>query len=278
MKKIIAAVDALHFSEKELLHYNTIAKQIDGKLHIIFLENIFYESSVMAGMFSQEAYSYYAEINWEHIEQRRKLIAEKAMLFYKSCKEYGIAPTLHEENGIPLQDIIKESRFADLLLVNNTTTFATLIDSDPPKFVKDVLRQAECPVLVLPPEQKEVNELVLTYNGGFSAMYAIKQFTSLFKNYSTKKVTVLFVDEENTGKVKDEPLIKDYLQHHFSNWEIKRLTGNPAFEISAYVLRHSGCIVTMGAYGRSKLSQFFHHSDAEKMLQTVNTYAFITHS
>jgi hypothetical protein len=277
MKKIIAAVDALHFSENELLRYNTIAIKLEAKLHIIFLENIFFQSTIPTDILSQEAYSYYAEVNWENIEKRREEISEKIILFHKTCKQYDIDATIHEEHGMPLEDIVKESRFADLLLVMNTTSFAKTTDSNPPKFVKDVLRQAECPVLILPVTQKDIKQVVLTYNGSFSSVYAIKHFANLFTNFRDIEATLLVVSENNKEDIPHEALIKAYLNNHFTKWKIKKLIGEPAVEITSYVMRNSDCIITMGAYSRSKLSQFFHHSEAERLLQMINTYTFITH-
>jgi hypothetical protein len=72
-------------------------------------------------------------------------------------------------------------------------------------------------------------------------------------------------------------LLKEYMRYHYTNWEIKTLTGEASFEINGYLVPKTNYLVTMGAYGRSKISQFFHQSDAKKMLHLLNTNIFITH-
>ncbi len=277
MKKVIAAVDAINFTENQLVYFNNAARLIGGKLVVVFLENIVGVPFPVATTFSEGAYAYIEENYQNTLAERKEHIREKVKLFDTICTNKNIDASLHKKAGMPLEEMIRESRFADLLMVNNNLTFATLFDTNPPKFVKDVLREAQCPVLVLPSNQKEIQELVFTYNGSFSSMYAIRQFTGLFQNFADKKVTVLCVDEYNTNKVEEEHLLSEYLRYHYTNWEIKLLKGDPSSEIMAYLMQRNNYILTLGAYGRSKVSQFFHHSDAEKILEILNTYVFITH-
>lgn len=277
MKKVIAAVDAINFTENQLVYFNNAARLLGGKLVVVFLENIVGVPFPVATTFSEGAYAYIEENYQNTLAERKEHIREKVKLFDTVCINKNIDASLHKKAGMPLEEMIRESRFADLLMVNNNSTFATLFDTNPPKFVKDVLREVQCPVLVLPSDQKEIQELVFTYNGSFSSMYAIRQFTGLFQNFADKKVTVLCVDEYNTNKVEEEHLLSEYLRYHYTNWEIKLLKGDPSSEIIAYLMQRNNYILTLGAYGRSKVSQFFHHSDAEKILEILNTYVFITH-
>jgi hypothetical protein len=277
MNKVIAAVDALSFSEEQLIQYQEIAGSVNGKLVVAFLENVIGEGLPITTAFPYGGYAGYEEINWKNMQERRKFIQEKVELFHSICSNRKIDAVLHQDGGIPLNEVIRESRFADLLIVNNTTTFASLFETDPPKFVKDVLRDAQCPVLVLPSEQKRINEIVLTYNGSFSSMYAIRQFTHLFASMVSKKVVVLYVDEAATGKVKEEALLREYLRLHYKNYQVKILKGEPSFEILNYLMNNPNSIVSLGAYGRSRVSHFFHQSDATKILKTLNIPVFITH-
>jgi nucleotide-binding universal stress UspA family protein len=277
MKKIIAAMDAVSFSEEQLIHFHDIAKMAGGRLTIVFLENIRVEMLPVANPFPIEAFPVSDTFDLRFLEQRRQLIRNQVNHFHTICSRNNLDVILHEKTGMPLESVIIESRFSDLLLINNHMTFATSYDSDPPKFVRDILREAQCPVLVLPSNQKDIRELLFTYNGSFSSMYAIRQFTCLFQNLFAKKLTVLYVDDRKTGKITEEALLKDYLKYHYNNWEIELLSGEPSFEIMSYLMTRTNSMVTLGAYGRSKFSQFFHHSDAEKILHTINTYFFITH-
>ncbi len=55
------------------------------------------------------------------------------------------------------------------------------------------------------------------------------------------------------------------------------LEGKPTAELLAITLQSTNGIITLGAYGRSKVSRFFHQSDADTILRTANIPIFITH-
>jgi ferritin-like protein len=277
MKRVIAAVEVAGFSEAQLVQFYSLAEMVEGKLVIIFLEDVVGAILPVTRTLPNGAYTYYEEIDWKRIEERKNLVLEKAEAFYEICRRRNLPVALHEKKGLPLEEIVAESNFADLLLVNAHTTFSTLFDSDPPRFVKDVLREAHCPVLVMPPDAADINEWVFTYNGSSSSLYAIRQFTQLFNHIAGKKVTVVYARERHTGEVPHESLLKEYMDLHYPQWELELLAGEPAKAIKDFLLNKKDSMVTFGAYGRSKLSQFFHKSEAETILQGLSNGVFITH-
>ena len=156
-------------------------------------------------------------------------------------------------------------------------SFAFSYEEEPTKFAEEVLTHAQCAVLVMPKAIPEINEVFFTGNGSFSSMYAIRQFTYLFPNFRDKKVTLLYVTENEDESTKHKKNIKAYLQHHYTNVEIKILMGSPSAAILSYLTKQKNCLVTFGAYGRSKFSQFFKKSKADNILKTLDMPVFITH-
>ncbi|HEU4556158.1 MAG TPA: universal stress protein [Chitinophaga sp.] len=277
MKKIIAAIDARHFTEGELESFYYIAREISGAVTVVLLENVAALGTSLANVYTDAYTLDYNKIAMEarkHYETERKESVEK---FNRICINNNLDFRLHETTGDPVEEIIKESRFADLLLVSNTTSFAVLRDSNPPEFVKDVLARAQCPVMVLPEKMHPIKELVFAYNGSFSSVYAIRQLTQLFNSFSDAFVNVVYVAENDNQDIPYEKLLREYLELHYEDVRFTVLNGNPAAELLALLLHRQNCLVTYGAYGRSKLSRFFHRSDAESILRTVNVPVFITH-
>jgi len=140
-----------------------------------------------------------------------------------------------------------------------------------------VLAQAQCPVIVLPDQVPHLRELVFSYNGTFSSMYAIRQFTQLFPGYSDMPVNVVYVAENGHSAIPHENMLKDYMDHHYDEVKYTVLTGEPVPEFLALLIHRKDCLVTYGAYGRSTLSRFFHRSNAESILRTTDIPVFITH-
>ena len=277
MKKIIAVIDAFNFSGDLLDSFMYIAREAKGELSVISLENLTAENVAAAATLPESGGFRYGQLLRESIEEQRKLHQEARERLTQSCNDRAISLKQYPASGKPLKEAIIESRFADLLLVSNTTSFAFLYDTDPPHFVKDVLAEAQCPVIVLPEQCSRIKDVIFAYNGTFSSMYAIRQFTQLFPEMYDIPVQAVYVEEGNSQAIPQERLLKDYLDHHYENVSYNVLKGEPAAEFMAMLIHRKDCLVTYGAYGRSKASRFFHRSNAQSILRTANIPLFITH-
>lgn len=273
MKKIIAAIDAMHFSEEQIEGYVYIAKEAQGKLTVVILENLVGQNIPMASVSTLQ----FDQVIRESLEEQGRLRKENVERIYRACNSFSDDIHIQETVSAPLQEVIAASRFADLLLINNNTSFAFLYESNPPHFVKDVLAQAQCPVIVMPDRIPRFRELIFSYNGTFSSMYAIRQFTQLFTGFSDMPVNVVYVREGGNAILPHENMLKDYMDHHYDEVKYTVLNGEPVPEFLALLIHRSDCLVTYGAYGRSRLSRFFHRSDAESILRTTDIPVFITH-
>lgn len=277
MKKIIAAIDALQFSPDQVKAFKYFAKEAQGSLTVVCLDDIVSELTP-AGVVYPGGYAY----NYEQITAESRAALEfrrdnNLKQLHELCDGSNVEIEVRETAGMPAVKVMEESRFADLLLINTNTSFATLYDTDPPRFVKDLLADAECPVMVLPEVMSPIKQIIFSYNGTSSSMYAIKQFTQLFPGYSDMPVKVVYVAENNNHTIPWEPKLREYLDLHYDTVEYAILNGEPATEFLALLVNRNDCIVTYGAYGRSGISRFFHRSDADNILRTVNIPVFITH-
>lgn len=273
MKKIIAAIDAMHFSEEQLDSFLYITKEAQGRLTIVLLEDIVGQQVPVASTSTFQ----YEQIVRESMEERRRLRKEHVDYVYRTCGGRSEDIRIYETIGFPVADVIAASRFADLLLINNNTSFAFLYESNPPKFVKDVLADAQCPVMVLPDKVHPLKELIFSYNGTFSSMYAIRQFTQLFPGLSDMPVNVVYVTEGGVSELPKGDSMRDYMEHHYDEVKYTILNGEPVPEMLALLMHRRDCIVTYGAYGRSRASRFFRRSDADSVLRTMDIPIFITH-
>ena len=150
-------------------------------------------------------------------------------------------------------------------------------DTDSPSdFLLHILPKVECPVLILPENVQTINEIVFTYNGNYSSIYAIRQFTYLFPQLSKVPVTILYVPEEE-GEIKHQQQLKELLYQHYENISFKILHGEPGEAIQNELVTINNAVATFGALGRNKLSYFFKKSAAINILNKLHIPLFITH-
>lgn len=277
MKKIIAFVNGLDFSEDSLSSFNYITEKINGSLTVSVLEDISGDPVPMVGSSPGSGLKDYDTLFTKNVEEHKNKVADTVARIRSYYAGRGTAITIHENPGMPVQEVLGESRFADFIMLNHSTSFSAVADSNPPRFVKNVLATAECPVMILPDKVIRIKEVVLAYNGSSSSMYAIRQLTQLFPEFSDMPVNVVYVMEKGNKDLPKAALLREYLEAHYDDVRYTVLEGDPSTELLALLYYRNDCIVTYGAYSRSGLSNFFRKSDADSVLSTMNIPVFITH-
>jgi hypothetical protein len=204
---------------------------------------------------------------------------DNSLRFTASCERRGIKSAIHRDCGIPHDEIIAESRYADLLLIDVATTSSTDQREDiPTDFVRDILVDAECPVVIMPVAFDGIEQLVFTFDGQPSSVYAIKQFTYLFPELKDQQVVVISINEEEIMPDQEERYkLKEWLHMHYKNIDFLRARGNVKAGLVELLLSRSRAFIVMGAYGRSAFSNLFNPSHANSILKMVSQPVFIAH-
>ncbi|RPE08894.1 universal stress protein [Chitinophaga lutea] len=276
MKNILVVIDGLNFSASQLDSVLYISRLMKGKLTVALLD---VEPSpfpmLLPGI--QEAMYYSAASMATHVRERHEQVVANTEKLREACTGRGMKITLHTYTEAPLASVIRESRFADVLLAMHSLSFSGLPQSDPPGFMQALFSGAECPVLTLPDNMQVVKEIALTYNGTFSSMFAIRAFFQLMPLLALRKVKLVYVAENNLETLPDEQLLRQYIKGVCPRAEYIILKGDPAKSLLTYLRYSKHTLVTFGAYGRSRASRFFNGSIADDTLGLGHLYTFITH-
>ena len=205
-------------------------------------------------------------------------IDHSVALFKERCMHKGIIPEVYIDKGKPVREVILESRFADLLIVDPELGLYGLDDQLPSRWVKEILTKSECPVILPPEKFEDIDEIVFCYNSSASSVFAIRQFTYLFPEFSYKKVTLLEVnrpgkDEFNEGHTR----MMTWLRRHYDTVYYNFLKGEVKEELLNYFVYKPKKMIVMGAYGRSFLSSLFNKSNADVLIRMIDLPIFITH-
>jgi nucleotide-binding universal stress UspA family protein len=272
--KILLAIDATHFNKEQLgfpLYISGLAK---GDLTVLFLENL---TQVYVPFSKYGHMARYELSNDQNTAIKKEIIENNINVFVQACDEKNIPAVYLRARGFPVDETIEASRFADLLLIAPSLSFEPGDKDIPTRFAEEVLSSAQSPVMVMPHAMQEIKELFFTYNGGYSSVYAIRQFTLLFPLLRNRKAIVLYVAENDDEVIAHKQYIKEYLLSHYEQVEFKTMTGNPSATILSHLYKQRDCLVTFGAYGRNRFSQFFKKSKAEGILKSLDMPVFITH-
>ena len=278
MEKILLVINAHKPNVKAISFACGIARDAGSRLTGVFVENVYFEyipSSLQA------IYDEHTVNGFGNALKEPDLVLDTDLsirIFKEQCEKGNVIYEIYEDKGEPIQEIIFESRFSDLLIIDPAINFQDREEDVPSHFTKEILLHAECPVLLTPDEFDEVEEIVCCYDGTASSVYAIKQFIYLFPFYSHRKITILEVDHKNAEEFNESRRKLMYLLRcHFCSVLTKDLKGNAEEELFKYFFKQTGKIIVMGAYGRGSLSNLFRTSTAEMLIRMVDLPLFITH-
>jgi len=277
MKKILAVIDAVNYREEQLDTIQYISGMFRSNLTIIMLEDVNSISPLMAPDFAEGVPGNYYEIVIKAAEEKGHIIKKNLVAIKKACRDRKINCNIRSDKGAATEEIILESRFADLLLIDKELSFPFLFDSNPTGFVKNLLVSAQCPVLVVPDNFLVPKGVIFCYNGTFSSLYAIKAFTSVFPGIVAKDCKIAYVSEKGHDDIPHEQHLREYLHCYSNHVEYKVLSGPADIVLEAYMRNNSDYIGAFGAYGRSRLSRFFDSSSAENILRNMQGPLFISH-
>ncbi|HTL08374.1 MAG TPA: universal stress protein [Chitinophagaceae bacterium] len=273
MEKILLAVDAAQPSISALDFACYLGRLTKSPVTAVFLDNLAAALPVKHEMLAGESEP---DEMKQHAEAAVK--AEASMqLIREGCVNREVGYSFHRHHGVPVDEMLAESRFADVLVVDAETSFREHFEGPPTDFVKDLLKKAECPVFIAPQSLEAVEELVFAYNGSASCMFAIKQFTYLFPQLAGKKATIVMINDSGKWEDVHKHSLSEWLKAHYNelHWVVRE--GDSDASLFEYLFGRKKSLLVMGAYGRNALSRFFKRSTASLLIKTIAQPIFITH-
>jgi hypothetical protein len=225
MKKIIAAFDGLRFSESTMQYAIYLAKLCNAHLVAVFLsENTRLSYSLYAAMVKQTFAG--SKVLGEIEKSDAITINNSIEAFEANCKNSKINYTLHRDKNNAMDDLIHETLFADLLIIDAWETFSYLEANLPAWFIKNVLHDAQCPVLVVPNQFKPIEKLVFLYDGSPSSILAIKMFNYVLPELSKLDTELLSAKSKTLSmNLPDSKLINEWIKRYSANATYKVMKG-----------------------------------------------------
>lgn len=275
MEKIVVVLNARKPSMPSIDFACAMATLTQSKLTGLFVENLFFEYIPAT---ATDNPSYFKAVKESNTTTLTADTDQSVKMFKDACQQKGIAPQVYIDKGEPIEEVVHESRYADLLIVDPEISFYKEGEQLPSHFIKEILYKSECPVLLSPEKYEGAEEVIFCFDGSASSVFAIKQFTYLFPEFNSQKVILLEVNK--TGKEEfdaHQRKTMDLLRAHYKTATYHALKGDVADELFDYFFMQERKIIVMGAYGRNMLSNFFKRSNADVLIRMVDLPLFITH-
>lgn len=194
-KKFLAVFDGLNFSKSTLEYSIQLTKGIGAFLVGFFLDEFIYSYDVSPILASYKD----AEESLSQQAAKDKKKDESVKEFERACSQAGIHYSFHRNAGIAIQELKQESIFADLIIINGNETFSLFPENPPAHFIKELLTDVQCPVLIAPGKFRPIDKITLLYDGRPSSVFVIKMFSYFFGDLGGMPVEVFTVKDIMQG-------------------------------------------------------------------------------
>jgi|GEM_PF-843425 len=277
MDKLLLVVDQGINAGNVLDQAFALAKKNNAVLTGIFVQDLtlvdYY--TVLGG--EPVYYEHTFQIIKESLSESEKKTVDLINYFVEQCKKAGVRFKVHFDKGDPVEEVVNETMFADLLLLGYRSYNIFTADNDQ-QVVKQLLSRSRCPILLLPEAAQLFDSVALCYDGSESSMRAIDEYYHTFKPQCAAwdhYLIRVFDAKENITEAEEGLL--EIMQLRFPRLQWVDLVGKPKEEIPYFASQKGDPLVVMGAYGKSGIARFFSGSTADHLLKSATLQAFITH-
>ena len=278
MNKCIAVFDGLRYDQHTEAYAIALATEWHMHLTGVFLDDRTYTSYKIYELVLEEGVSEHT-LN-QYREKDRLTRKQAADQFAAACKTAGIPFNVHHDHKAALPELIRESMYADLMVIGYAERFSHHDAPTPSRFIRDLLHDTRCPVFLVKKEPKPIEKILFLFDGRPQSMVAFRQFNYVAPLWKDKPVEILTVKSvESHRHVPDYWLLKEFARRHYTQVTYEVEKGIPEQEVRSYLqASDEELLIVLGAYSRSPVSRWLRNSMADTLMQSFDYPLFVAHT
>ena len=277
MSRILVAFDGLQYSASAQQYAVELARTGEWHLSGLFLDDPTYTGFAIYAAVTEDGVS---ESRLARLTRKdAELRIESSGRFQKACKEAHVSFDIHHTRKNALTELLRESLYADMLIVQSDIHFTHHKEDFPSRFLSRILSKSRCPVLLVPPVYKPVEGFLFLYDGTAASFRSIKNFAFPFQKFSRTQAQLLSVHAvAGPSHVKDHTSVSHWIHQHFSDVRMGVREGIPISEIDEFLKKdRMSYICVTGSYGRTSISRWFRESMSDHIHRHFQLPVFICH-
>lgn len=199
--------------------------------------------------------------------------------FRKVTRHSNVTSEMLVEQSVPFQRILEDSRYHDLIVVGHDPKFFVNQPKQRTKTLAQVIKAVIPPTLVVRNSHREIERVLVTYDGSTAAARTMQRFAQLLPFGTDICLKVLCAHEStsyNTEIVLH--LAKDYLQKHSLHAETASI---PEISVHEELLsranRFEADLIVVGSHTAASAQQLAFGSTAAALLKQGSMALFMHH-
>ncbi len=280
MAKILIALDGDNSFNKNLFDIsNKLFSDLGEHLFVGLIVKDFSYVTSLSNYMGEPVLADFLPNGSSLLSEEDQVKTEMISRFEEHARDFDVKYEIHNNFRMTVAEMVQQTTYADLLLLSYKVFYNHITKTPDTTLLYQVLKGSKCPVMILPENMGELDNLIFTYDGKESSVFAIRAFSSLFGPTTRDKiVSILTVMPNADEEIKNEKLLLNLVKQHYKNVGIQLLEGkNISMEISNFARNVQNPVVVMGAYGRSYISNLLLPSVAKNILKKSILPMFIAH-
>jgi len=195
------------------------------------------------------------------------------------CKRVGVEYHETYEVGMVGEEIVTEAQRHDVILLGRGSTPDPGLGVPAQSVLESVLRHSPRPVVVVADRVEDGRGILVAYDGSLQAARALQALVASGL-CTLGDITILSLDEESAEKADEHArCAAEYLAIHGIAAECRsQITDKSVQEVIVEEAQRQGVeMLVMGAYGRSRLAEFFLGSVTSHVIDTSPLPVFLFH-
>ena len=211
-------------------------------------------------------------------EKEKDTIHLHKTLFASQCRDQYISYTINDNEQAWDKDLlVKESRFADLILISGELFYADAEGQQPNQYLREALHAAECPVLIVPESFTKVEHLFMAYDGSKESIFAIKEFCHLFPQLCDLPAEIVYISEESGNAIPDIDKLRQFTRLKFDSMNFAKLHFKAAEYFATWISERQHVLLVSGSFGRAPFSYLIKRSFVDNIIRDHQLPLFIAH-
>jgi nucleotide-binding universal stress UspA family protein len=228
---------------------------------------------------------YYAELSRQHMtDQARDTARELLRTFDTALEQAGVRHGERVEEGVPVQQVIDDMRYHDLLVIGATSHFFYNRPEQETNTLAQIVKRAIAPTLVVDSTYREVQRTLLAYDGSDASARTLQRFAQLKPFGVDSVVEVVHVRGSGTQRERDA---SDLLLHQGAAFlrdhgfehvvEASRDGGKPGDQIIEHADQMEADLLVAGAHSVSAMRRMAFGSTTHTLLTCSTRPLFLFH-
>lgn len=275
MKKIAAALDGLDFSASTVRYAAYLASSAKAALAGVFLDDVARHSYRIYDLLDNEGVSEnrLKKMNAKDDQKRKVSVKE----FERICAEASVKYKIRHDRNTSLKELLIESIYADMLVIDRKNTFGKRDDEIPGSFLNEVMNNMACPALVVPSSYKAFQKLTFLYDGSPASVYAMKAFCYLLPGFCKLPLEILTVMQSDSyPNISGKYLMNDWINRYFRQVNYMEAKGDPEDAMIQFAeTQNDDFLLIVGARPHGMLSPLLRESMADMLIKSLQAPLFV---